>query len=54
MGDAITFSRDRNPNGKTLNDEELKTLYNKPAFYHFIDEVLGLNLEKDAEFRIAY
>lgn len=54
MGETIKLSRSENPSGIELNPDEIKSLESESAVVEFFDEMLGLNLASDAEFRNTY
>jgi hypothetical protein len=54
MGESISFSYNPNPNGVALNHQELIELDSDSRISSFIDEILGLNLSRDADFRNTY
>jgi hypothetical protein len=54
MGNDIVFSKSSLPTGQSLETSEIKKLNDEPSIKKFFDEVLGLNLSYDAEFRKTY
>lgn len=54
MGESIVFSYNANPEGVALDHQQLIALDTDGRINNFIDEVLGLNLSKDADFRNTY
>lgn len=54
MGESIVFSYNANPEGVPLDHQQLIALDTDGRINSFIDEVLGLNLSKDADFRNTY
>lgn len=50
-GESIKFSKSENPSGKALTYNELIALDDNPAILEFFDEVLGLNLTHNTDFR---
>ena len=54
MGNDIVFSKSSLPTGQSLEISEIKKLNDEPSIKKFFDEVLGLNLSYDAEFRKTY
>ena len=51
MGENIKLSKSENPNGKPLTNGELVALDDNPEILKFLDEVLGLNLANNTDFK---
>jgi hypothetical protein len=54
MGEQITFSENPNHDGAPLNNIQERLLANNITINNFIDEVLGLNLSGNPDFRNTY
>ena len=54
MGEQITFSENPNHDGAPLNNIQERLLFNNVTINNFIDEVLGLNLSGNPDFRNTY
>lgn len=54
MGESIVFSKNPNPEGAAITTQEMIALDTDSRINLFYDEVLGLNLSNDAEFRNTY
>ena len=54
MGDKVTFSKSSNASDPGLSNDEIRLLDKEPNITKFFDEVLGLNLESNADFRNTF
>lgn len=54
MGEEIVFSKSSLPTGQTLSQDEIKALNAESSVKKFFEDVLGLNLSSNANFRKTY
>ena len=54
MGEEIVFSKSSLPTGQALSQLEIKELNNEESIKKFFEDVLGLNLMSNADFRKTY